>query len=100
MKEKSKHFKICTKLPAMINSTEKLQVIKYYIKESLYNLDLSSIDFYLSRNFNDLLNIGDEIDHFNKLKSEHIIRKLSISIYDIKELEYMVNGACSYIDLV
>lgn len=100
MKEKNKHFKICTKLPSIIKTTDKLNIIKYNMKKSLQNLELPYIDFYLFHNFNDLLDIYNELEYLNKLKSENIIRKLGVSIYDIEELEYIVNYAHDYIDLI
>lgn len=100
MRNQNRYFKIVTKLKKLDENKDELKQVKESLKNSLYNLSLSKIEYYLYHSFEDLVNNKDVFVYLNDLKRKGIISKLGVSIYDTEELEYILLNLSSDVDFI
>ena len=89
-------FKITTKLPK-INSIDD---VEKSINNSINNLGILSIDYYLVHSFKDIIKNTNLISILNYYKEKGIIKNIGISIYEPDELEYILEKLSKYISIV
>ncbi|KZL94100.1 aldo/keto reductase [Clostridium magnum] len=97
IKDTKKNFKISTKIPKLNFDKDILEQVKISFENSINNLKVSVIEYYLFHNFNDLVLKPETIDYLCKLKSEGVINNIGVSIYDVPELELILK---EYKDLI
>ena len=95
------NFKVITKLPTIpkkINSVEKW--IRKKINKSINKMGVNKLDGCLMHNSTNLLGTSGKqvINAIKNIKSEGIVNKFGVSIYDPKELEKI--GILNQIDIV
>lgn len=88
-------FNLCTKLPVNIKSKK----IKDYFYNSINKLNVSRLNVYYLHRFEQC---KDEsiIKQMKKLKDEGLIELIGVSIYEPKELKYIVDELWDIIDVV
>jgi len=89
-------FRIATKLPKIKDEGD----IEKHIEQSLNNLGISTIDYYLVHSFNDAIEHKETINILDKCKKNGMIKKIGISIYEIDELEYILENLFEDISIV
>jgi aryl-alcohol dehydrogenase-like predicted oxidoreductase len=89
-------FKIATKLPKLNN----IEDIEKSIKNSISNLGILSIDYYLVHSFKDIIENTNLINILTNYKEKGIIKNVGISIYEPNELEYILEKLSNYISVV
>lgn len=95
-----KKFKIATKLPKLDETQDMEKQVQESLKSSIENLGVSKIDYYLYHNFDDLISKPQLLEYFKNLKRTCVIEKLGVSIYDVGELEYILDNLYTSIDIV
>lgn len=100
IKKENKHFKIVTKLKKLDENKDKIAQVEESLRDSLHNLCVSKIDYYLYHSFEDLINNKDVFQYLEELKKKGTIKKLGVSIYDPKELEYILINLSDNIDFI
>ncbi|MDP2685129.1 MAG: aldo/keto reductase [bacterium] len=85
LKNADKHFKIITKINKIDKPFDRLN-------ESLKNLNLSGVDYFLIHNFNYFEKYPELIDHLVRFKKEGKCNKIGISLYYPEELEFLLKN--------
>ena len=86
IRDTERKFTICTKLPHIACGN---QNVFHFLNESLQNLNVNQIEYYLLHNIIEASN-PNIIDELIKLKEKELIRKIGVSVYDIKEVELVL----------
>jgi aryl-alcohol dehydrogenase-like predicted oxidoreductase len=101
MKMTNKHFEMITKLPKFNRNELLIDQLNDSIKHSCAKLGVSKIDYYLYHNFQDILLYPDTFEYLLKLKDKGIIGKIGVSIYDIEEMDYLINNMLKqHVDII
>lgn len=88
-------FKICTKLPVNLLNYE----IQKCFMESINRLSVNELYVYYLHRFEQCKEISI-IENLMELKREHRIRYIGISIYDPKELKYIIDNLKGIIEVI
>lgn len=86
-------FRIATKL-----SVENHDGVDEYLEGSLSKIGKDSIELYFIHHFNDLKE--GLIDELCSLRDSGKIRQIGISLYEPRELEYILSNYCDIVDVV
>ncbi|QZY56311.1 aldo/keto reductase [Crassaminicella profunda] len=79
-------FTICTKLPHISGSN---QHVINFLNKSLKNLNVKQVEYYLLHN---MIEVSNQriIDELIKLKEKNLVGKIGVSVYDIKDVEVVL----------
>lgn len=88
-------FKICTKLPVILDEKQ----IQEYCINSLDKLNVNSIEVLYLHRFEQCKNETVMLQ-MRKLKKKKLIKNMGISIYEPEELEYIIENIANQVDVV
>ena len=82
-------FKLISKFPALSNAKQTCENLKFFIMQSLGNLNLPKLHGILFHNSKDLLNQDSQYinECFMMLKEERLVSNFGVSIYSTEELD-------------
>ena len=93
-------FRIATKLASFDNSIDFIQFITNQLDSSLDLLSKDFIDYYLIHNFNDIIDNEELFGLLNDFKISKKINNVGVSLYEPKELQYLLSNHVDDIDFV
>lgn len=102
VKNTKKSFKISTKIPKITFGQDILDQVIKSVENSIINLNVPFIEYYLFHNFNDLILNPNIIKYLNYLKDKGTINHIGVSLYDVFELELVLKeykGVVNFIQI-